>query len=99
MGNISNLATTGSYTFEKDTLKVTFNFVIDNATKAITRIDSGNVVEDAKSLASFNNEYYRPIEEGQRINMNLLKGREVELATAITEAIAQFEDKVAAGAF
>ena len=96
MGNISNLATTGNYTFEKDTLKVTFNFVINNETKAITRIDGGNVVEDAKNLATFNNEYYRLIEEGQRINMNLLKGREVELATAITEAIAQFEGKVAA---
>lgn len=96
MGNISNLATTGNYTFEKDTLKVTFNFVIDNETKAITRIDGGNVVEDAKNLATFNNEYYRPIGEGQRIYMNLLKGREVELATAITEAIAQFEGKVAA---
>lgn len=96
MGNISNLATTGSYTFEKDNLKVTFNFVINNETRNITRIESGNVIEGEKSIASFNNDIYRPREEGERIQMNVLKGREVELATAITEAIAQFEGKVAA---
>lgn len=99
MGNISNLATTGSYTFEKDNLKVTFNFVINNETKAITRIESGVVREDEKSLAEFYKNTYGPMmSEGERIQMNVLKGREVELATAITEAIAQFEGKVKEGA-
>ena len=96
MGNISNLATTGSYAFEKDNLKVTFNFTIDNETRNITRIDSGVVREDEKSLAEFYKNTYGPMSEGERIQMNVLKGREVELATAITEAIAQFEGKVAA---
>ena len=96
MGNISNLATTGSYTFEKDNLKVTFNFVINNETKAITRIDSGVVREDEKSLAEFYKNNNGPRSEDECIQMNVLKGREVELATAITEAIAQFEGKVAA---
>lgn len=99
MGNISNLATTGGYTFEKGTLKVTFNFVINNETKAITRIDGGIVKEEEKNLATFNNQMYAPMSEGERISMALTKGREVELATAITEAIAQFEQKVALGAF
>ena len=99
MGNISNLATTGIYTFEKDTLKVTFNFVINNETRTITRIDGGIVKEEEKNLATFNNQMYAPMSEGERISMALTKGREVELATAITEAIAQFEQKVALGAF
>lgn len=98
MGNISNLATTGIYTFEKDTLKVTFNFVINNETKAITRIDSGVVNENEINLATFSNHAYAPKIEGAKMLMNLARGREVELATAITEAIAQFEGKVKEGA-
>ena len=97
MGNISNLATTGIYTFEKGPLKVTFNFVIDNETKVITRIEGGLVIENERNVADFYSVNYLPMGESERITMTLTKGREVELATAITEAVVQFEGKVIAG--
>lgn len=99
MGNVTNLATTGSYTSEKNGLVVTFNFAIDNSTKNITKEDSGNVSEGKKSLATF----YRqqnggPIEEGDRFHMEIKRGYEVAVATAIVEAIDEFEAKVKSGA-
>ena len=98
MGNISNLATTGSYAFEKDTLKVTFNFTVNNETRNITHIESGIVREGELDLATFNNRIFAPSVETAKIAMTLTRGREVELATAIAEAIAQFEGKVKEGA-
>jgi len=96
MGNITNLATTGNYTTEQGDLKVTFGFAVDNATAKLKTITGGQVMENDKSLADFNMyDHFGP--ENQRVQMNLLKGREVELATAIAEAISGLEAKIANG--
>lgn len=98
MGNITNLATTGNYTTEQGNLKVTFSFAVDNATAKLKTVSGGQVVENEKSLADFNMyENFGPSYENQRIQMNLQKGREIELATAISEAIAGLEAKIVAG--
>lgn len=97
MGNITNLATTGNYATEVKDLKVSFSFEIDNKTQKLKRVTSGNVTENDRSVASFYTETYAPMELGERINMNLTKGREAELATAIADAIASLEVKITQG--
>ena len=97
MGNISNLATTGNYTTEARGLKVSFNFEIDNKTQKLKKVTGGNVTEEDRSVASFNSENYAPIEFGERISMYLTRGREVELATVIVDAITALEVKITQG--
>lgn len=97
MGNITNLATTGNYTYDKDNLKVSFDFTIDKANNKLTRIESGMVNENDKQIANFKTDYYMMAEEGRRMHINATMGREVELTIAITEAIQSFENKVAYG--
>ena len=97
MGNITNLATTGNYTTEANGLKVSFSFEIDNKTQKLKRVAGGNVTDADRSVASFSSENYAPIEFGERINMNLTKGREIELATVIANAINALEVKIAQG--
>ena len=97
MGNITNLATTGNYATETNGLKVSFSFEIDNKTQKLKRVANGNVTENDRSVASFNSEMYSPMEMGERVNMYLTKGREVELATVITDAITALEVKITQG--
>lgn len=106
MGNISNLATTGNYKNEADGLKVEFNFSIDNEKKELRQFSGTvkNVTEEAvddgminKSLASFNKNEYGHHDVSNGITMTLTKGREVELATIIVNAIASLEAKITAG--
>ena len=100
MGNISNLATTGSYTFEKDTLKVSFDFQIENETKTIKVISNGQVTENGRQIATFNmdDRTIRPVPEGEKLaKYSLPKGREVELVTAIVDAINALEEKIKNG--
>ena len=53
-------------------------------------------MENDKSLTDFNMyDHFGP--ENQRVQMNLLKGREVELATAIAGAISGLKAKIATG--
>lgn len=103
MGNISNLATTGNYKNEADGLKVEFNFSIDNEKKVLKQFN-GTVrevteeAEDARpdnNLATFNKNDHHEVRNG--ITMTLTRGREVELATIIVNAIASLEAKIAAG--
>lgn len=103
MGNISNLATTGNYKTEADGLKVEFYFTIDNEKMELTQFN-GTVrevteeEEDARhdnNLATFNKNNHHEVRNG--VNMTLTKGREVELATAIVNAVAAFEAKIAKG--
>lgn len=98
MGNVTNLATTGSYTSEKNGLVVTFNFAIDNSTSRILREEAGNVSKEETSVASFYRQNNGPIDEGDRLHMNIKRGFEVAVATAIVEAIDEFEAKVKSGA-
>ena len=104
MGNITNLATTGNYTTEADGLKVEFSFVIDNEKNMLKQFNGTvrEVTEEAEdvrhdnNLATFNkNEYSHEVRNG--VTMTLTKGREVELATAIVNAVAAFEAKIASG--
>lgn len=98
MGNITNLATTGNYTTEQGDLKVTFGFSVDNATAKLKTISGGQVMQDDKFLADFGMyDSFGPSYENQRVQMNLQKGREIELATAIAEAISSLEAKIAKG--
>ena len=97
MGNITNLATTGNYAFEQGNLKVAFDFLIDKADQKLTRINYGVVTEADKQIANFNTDYGMMNEEGQRLHVNSAIGRMVELIMVINEAIASFEQKVAAG--
>lgn len=96
MGNISNLATVGNYTFETGSLKVTFTFTIDHATRKLQRISQGQVhegtLENRRELATFNTENYA---DTQRLTSNIEVGREVEVMTAIVEARAQLESNIA----
>lgn len=98
MGNITNLATTGNYATEVGDIKVSFNFQIDNESKALKVISNGQVTEDGRQIATFNmdDRTIKPVPEGQKLaNYNLPKGREVEMVTAIVNAVAAFEAKIA----
>lgn len=100
MGNITNLATTGNYATEVGDIKVSFDFQIENETKTIKVISNGQVTDDGKQIAtfSFNDRTIRPVPEGQKLaNYNLPKGREVELVTAIVDAINALEEKIKNG--
>lgn len=102
MGNITNLATHGNYATEANGLKVAFAFVINNDTRNIKSISAGTVTEvdaeDDNSLADFaTTEYGRPTGSEIRLSINVRRGREVELATAIAGAISGLEAKIVAG--
>lgn len=92
MGTITNLATIGIYTFETENLKVTFNFTINNETKA-TRITDGRIYEEETLLCTFNAE-----PNGSINAWGIKRGRAVECAHAWESAIAQFETKLVEGA-
>lgn len=103
MGNITNLATTGNYKTEADGLKVEFYFTIDNEKMVLTQFN-GTVrevteeAEDARpdnNLATFNKDGHHEVRNG--VNMTLTKGREVELATAIVNAVSALEEKIKNG--
>lgn len=100
MGNITNLATTGNYATEANGIKVSFDFQIENETKTIKVISNGHVTEDGRQIATFNmdDRTIRPVPEGQKLaNYNLPKGREVELLTAIVDAINALEERIKQG--
>lgn len=92
MGTITNLATTGIYTFETGSLKVTFSFVVNNETKAV-RISDGRINEETALLCSFSAET-----NGNVNAWSIPKGRAVECAHAWESAISQFETKLVEGA-
>ena len=91
MGTITNLATTGNYSFEAEKLKVTFNFIVDNDTKAV-QVRDGRIVEEEKLLCTFNSD-----SNGKVSAWGIHKGRAVDCAHAWEAAIAQFESKLAEG--
>lgn len=103
MGNITNLATTGNYTTEADGLKVEFSFAIDNENMVLKQFNGTvrEVIEEAEdarpgnNLAIFNKNDHHEVRNG--VTMTLTRGREVELATAIVNAVAAFEAKIAQG--
>lgn len=106
MGNITNLATTGNYATEADGLKVEFSFAIDNEKMVLKQFNGTvrEVTEEAEdvrpiermALAIFSkNEGYVEVRDG--ISMSLTRGREIELATAIVNAVAAFEEKIVKG--
>mgnify|MGYP003289376406 CR=1 FL=1 len=105
MGNITNLATTGNYATEAEGLKVEFSFVIDNEKKMLKQFNGSvrEVIEnederpiERMALATFSkNEGHVEVRDG--ISMTLTRGREVELATAIVNAVAAFEAKIVKG--
>lgn len=103
MGNITNLATTGNYTTEADGLKVEFSFAIDNENMVLKQFNGTvrEVIEEAEdarpgnNLATFNKNDNHEVRNG--VTMTLTRGREVELATAIVNAVAAFEAKIAQG--
>ena len=100
MGNITNLATTGNYATEANGIKVSFDFQIENETKTIKVISNGQVADDGRQIATFNmdDRTIRPVPEDQKLaNYNLPKGREVELLTAIVDAINALEEKIKNG--
>lgn len=100
MGNITNLATTGNYATEANGIKVSFSFQIENETKIIKVISNGQVTENGRQIATFNmdDRTIRPVPEGEKLaNYSLPKGREVELVTAIVDAINALESKVKNG--
>ena len=92
MGTITNLATTGNYTFETENLKVSFNFTVNNETKA-TIIRDGRINEGNEMLCTFSAEA-----TGNVTAWGIKKGRAVECAHAWESAIAQFETKLVEGA-
>ena len=92
MGTITNLATTGIYTFETENLNVTFNFVIYNETKTV-RINDGRIYEGDVFLCSFSSDTDNNVNASSSP-----KGRGVECAHAWESAIAQFETKLVEGA-
>lgn len=105
MGNITNLATTGNYATEVNGLVVQYNFVIDNEAKKFTSLN-GSVREitenepdrpiERTALATFYlNANHHEVKDG--MNMILAKGREVELATIIVDAIEALEAKIRNG--
>lgn len=92
MGTITNLATTGNYTFETENLKVVFSFTVNNETKAV-QIRDGRINEGNEMLCTFS------AEATGKINAwGIPKGRSVECAYAWEAAIAQFETKLVEGA-
>ena len=95
MGNITNLATTGNYIHEAGSLKVVFNFAIDNETTRLKAINGGSVIEDDKYVADFNMAEY--LSENNRISYTITRGREAEVMDAITAAIASLEERIASG--
>lgn len=100
MGNITNLATTGNYATEANGIKVSFDFTIDNESKTLKTINAGQVTENGTYLASFNmydNGGPMMEQRNRQVNYNLPKGREVELLTAIVDAIAALEEKIKNG--
>lgn len=100
MGNITNLATTGNYATEANGIKVSFDFQIENESKALRIISNGQVTENGRQIATFNmdDRTIRPVPEGQKLaNYSLPKGREIELLTAIVDAINALEEKIKNG--
>ena len=100
MGNITNLATTGNYATEANGIKVSFDFQIENETKTIKVISNGQVTENGRQIATFNmdDRTIKPVPEGQKLaNYNLPKGREVEVVTAIVNAVEALEYKIKSG--
>lgn len=100
MGNITNLATTGNYAKEANGIKVSFDFQIENETKTIKVISNGHVTEDGRQIATFNmdDRTIRPVPEGEKLaNYSLPKGREVEVVTAIVDAINALEARIKQG--
>ena len=100
MGNITNLATTGNYATEANGIKVSFDFTIDNESKTLKTINAGQVTENGTYLASFNMyDNVGPMMEqrNRQVNYNLPKGRDVELVTAIVNAINALEAKIRNG--
>ena len=103
MGNITNLATTGNYATEAEGLKVEFSFVIDNEKKMLKQFNGSvrEVTEEAEdvrpgnNLATFNKNDHHEVRNG--VTMTLTKGREVELATAIVNAVKALEAKIVQG--
>ena len=91
MGTITNLATTGIYTFETGSLKVTFNFTVNNETKVV-RIADGRIYEEETLLCTFNADG-----NGSINAWGIKRGRAVECAHAWESAVAQFETKLAEG--
>lgn len=100
MGNITNLATTGNYATEANGIKVSFDFQINNESKALRIISNGQVSENGRQIATFNmdDRTIRPVPEDQKLaNYSLPKGREIELLTAIVDAINALEEKIKNG--
>lgn len=95
MENISNLATTGNFATETNGLNVEFDFTIDNRTKALKTINGGRVRENGMDIANFYMNDNAPKALAESINCNLPKGREVEIASVISNAITTFEGKIA----
>ena len=88
MGTISNLATTGVYTYEEGALKVVFNFNINNETKFV-RVNDGRIYEGETLLCTFN------ADSTNKMNVwGIPNGRGVECANAWESAISQFESKI-----
>lgn len=104
MGNISNLATTGNYKNEVNGLEVSFTFKVDNESKKLIEY-SGYIREvtnepndrpvEEKNLATFNKSMRHDVVNG--MTMSLTRGREIELATIIVDAVTGLESQIKAG--
>ena len=93
MGTITNLATTGNYTFETGSLKVTFNFTVYNETKSVI-IRDGRIEENNDILCRT----FSTDSDGKVTAWDIKKGRGVDCAHAWEAAISQFETKLVEGA-
>ena len=104
MGNISNLATIGNYKNEVNGLEVSFTFKVDNESKKLIEYN-GYIREvtnepndrpvEVKNLATVNNSRREEMVNG--MTMSLTRGREIELATIIVDAVTGLESRINAG--
>ena len=90
MGNITNLATTGNYTTEVDGNE---KMVLEQFNGTVREVTED--VRPGNNLATFNKNNHHEVRNG--VTMTLTRGIEVELATAIVNAVAAFEAKIAQG--
>lgn len=104
MGNISNLATIGNYKNEVNGLEVSFTFKVDNESKKLIEYNGyirevtnepNDRPEEEKNLAAFNKSMRHDMVNG--MTMSLTRGREIELATIIADAVTGLEAKIATG--
>jgi len=97
MENITNLATIGKYLNEINGLTISYDFEICNEDKVLTKINNGRVQDGENLIGSFNSGGYSPLGVKSDLQFNISKDREIEVVTAIVNALDELKTKISNG--